>query len=145
MLGPLDYVLWCLGVLAEIAVVVCVVRTKSFLRYYSLVFYILCDAIVTSGLCGHPVLLADVRRNGRQQIYWVGSRHHDRDHRDFFLCGGPSKPRQPDWPVRGRIGPESLFRGSCADLFVVGRDPAAARNAHALDSAGARAWNLFQR
>ena len=55
MLGPLDYVLWCLGVLAEIAVVVCVIRTKSFLRYYSLVFYILCDAIVTSGLfyCVH--------------------------------------------------------------------------------------------
>src|SRR5271170_946899 len=55
MLGPFDYVLWCLGVLAEIAVVVCVIRTKSFLRYYSLVFYILCDAIVTSGLfyCVH--------------------------------------------------------------------------------------------
>jgi amino acid permease len=55
MLGPLDYALWCLGVLAEIAVVVCVIRTKSFLRYYSLVFYILCDAIVTSGLfyCVH--------------------------------------------------------------------------------------------
>jgi hypothetical protein len=55
MLGPVDYVLWCLGVLAEIAVVVCVIRSKSFSRYYSLVFYIVCDAVVTSGLfyCVH--------------------------------------------------------------------------------------------
>jgi hypothetical protein len=50
MLGPVDYVLWFLGVLAEIAVVVCVVRRRSFRRYYSLVFYILCDICVTFGL-----------------------------------------------------------------------------------------------
>ena len=50
MLGPFDYVLWCLGVLAEIAVMVCVLRTQSFRRYYSLFFYILCDVIVTLGL-----------------------------------------------------------------------------------------------
>jgi hypothetical protein len=55
MLGPVDYVLWFLGVLAEIAVVVCVFRRRSFRRrsfrrYYSLVFYILCDICVTFGL-----------------------------------------------------------------------------------------------
>ena len=49
MLGPFDYVLWCLGVLAEIAVVVCAIRSKSFVRYYSLVFYVFCEALATFG------------------------------------------------------------------------------------------------
>jgi hypothetical protein len=47
MLGPLDYILWFLGLFAEIAVVVCVIRSNSFRRYYSIVFYVLCDVLVT--------------------------------------------------------------------------------------------------
>jgi hypothetical protein len=55
MLGPVDYALWCLGFLAEVYLVVCAFRTKAWLRYFPLVFYILCDAIVTFGLyyCVH--------------------------------------------------------------------------------------------
>jgi hypothetical protein len=49
MLGPLDYALWFLGLFAEIAVVVCVIRSNSFRRYYSIVFYTLCDVFVTFG------------------------------------------------------------------------------------------------
>jgi hypothetical protein len=49
MLGPFDYVLWYLGFLAEIYLVVCAVRRKSFLRHYPLVLYILCEALVTAG------------------------------------------------------------------------------------------------
>jgi hypothetical protein len=49
MLGPFDYVLWFLGLFAEVAVVVCVFRGNSFRRYYSLVFYTLCDVLVTFG------------------------------------------------------------------------------------------------
>src|SRR6202046_3649246 len=50
MLGPVDYAVWCLGFLAEILVVVCAIRNKSWTRYFPLVFYILCDALVTFGL-----------------------------------------------------------------------------------------------
>ena len=50
MLGPLDYALWCLGFLAEVYLVVCAFRNRSWIRYYPLVFYILCDAMVTFGL-----------------------------------------------------------------------------------------------
>jgi hypothetical protein len=55
MLGPVDYALWCLGFLAEIYLVVCAVRNKDWTRYFPLIFYILCDAMVTFGLyyCVH--------------------------------------------------------------------------------------------
>jgi hypothetical protein len=55
MLGPVDYALWCLGFLAEIYLVVCAVRNRDWLRYFPLIFYILCDAVVTFGLyyCVH--------------------------------------------------------------------------------------------
>src|SRR5271154_2225888 len=55
MLGPADYGLWCLGFLAEIYLVVCAARNKSWIRYFPLIFYILCDAAVTFGLyfCVH--------------------------------------------------------------------------------------------
>ena len=55
MLGPIDYGLWCLGFLVEIYVVVCVLRSKSLARYFPLVIYSLCDAVVTFGLyfCVH--------------------------------------------------------------------------------------------
>jgi hypothetical protein len=49
MLGPFDYVLWYIGFLAEIYLVVCAFRRRSLLRYYPLVFYILCEALVTAG------------------------------------------------------------------------------------------------
>jgi hypothetical protein len=50
MLGPVDYALWCIGFLAEVYLVVCAFRTNSWKRYFPLVFYILCDGIVTFGL-----------------------------------------------------------------------------------------------
>src|SRR3984957_15983697 len=50
MLGPFDYVLWCLGFLAEIYLVVCAFRLKLLRRYFPLIIYILCDATVTFGM-----------------------------------------------------------------------------------------------
>ncbi|HXZ12170.1 MAG TPA: hypothetical protein VEG64_07235 [Candidatus Sulfotelmatobacter sp.] len=50
MPGPLDYALWLVGFLAEIAVVVCAIHRRAFARYIPLLFYLLCDALVTLGL-----------------------------------------------------------------------------------------------
>lgn len=50
MPGPFDYALWLIGFLVEIGVVVCAIRSKAFLRYLPLNFYMLCDAFVTLGL-----------------------------------------------------------------------------------------------
>jgi hypothetical protein len=50
MLGPFDYAVWSIGFLAEIGVVVCALRAKSFLRYLPLNFYMLCEALVSVGL-----------------------------------------------------------------------------------------------
>lgn len=50
MLGPVDYALWYLGFLAEVYLLVCAFRTNSWKRYFPLVFYTLCDGLVTFGL-----------------------------------------------------------------------------------------------
>ena len=41
---------WMLGFLAEIAVVVYLISRRQLFRYYPIVFYIVCDALVTCGL-----------------------------------------------------------------------------------------------
>src|SRR5271167_743907 len=55
MLGPLDYMLWLVGFLAEIGVVLFLLSRKQTLRYFPIAFYMLCDALVTCGLyyCVH--------------------------------------------------------------------------------------------
>ena len=55
MLGPLDYLIWMVGFLAEIGVVVYLLSRKQAFRYFPIVFYMLCDALVTCGLyyCVH--------------------------------------------------------------------------------------------
>jgi hypothetical protein len=50
MLGPLDYMLWLIGFLAEIGVLVYLVSRKQLFRNFPIVFYMLCDALVTCGL-----------------------------------------------------------------------------------------------
>ena len=46
---------WMLGFLAEIAVVVYLISRRQLFRYFPIVFYIVCDALVTCGLfyCVH--------------------------------------------------------------------------------------------
>ena len=41
MLGPFDYTIWLVGFLAEICVVVCSIRQKQFLHYFSLNLFVL--------------------------------------------------------------------------------------------------------
>jgi hypothetical protein len=55
MLGPLDYLIWLVGFLAEIGVVVYLLSRKQAFRHFPIVFYMLCDAFVTCGLyyCVH--------------------------------------------------------------------------------------------
>jgi hypothetical protein len=55
MLGPLDYLIWIVGFLAEIGVVVYLLSRKQAFRYFPIAFYMLCDAFVTCGLyyCVH--------------------------------------------------------------------------------------------
>jgi hypothetical protein len=55
MLGPLDYLIWLVGFLAEIGVVVYLLSRKEAFRYFPIAFYMLCDAFVTCGLfyCVH--------------------------------------------------------------------------------------------
>src|ERR1700690_2035791 len=50
MLGPLDYMLWLIGFLAEIGVLVYLLSRKQVFRNFPIVFYMLCDALVTCGL-----------------------------------------------------------------------------------------------
>jgi hypothetical protein len=49
MLGPVDWVIWILGVVFEAAVVVCSVRRKAFRRYFFLNLYMLLDLFATVG------------------------------------------------------------------------------------------------
>jgi hypothetical protein len=49
LLGPIDYVLWLASFLLEVFVVVCAVRSKSFLSQLSLNLYMLAAAVVTVG------------------------------------------------------------------------------------------------
>lgn len=49
MLGPVDYAIWSLSFVLEVCVVVCVLRAKSFLSYFSLSFYMLIAALVNVG------------------------------------------------------------------------------------------------
>jgi len=42
MLGPLDYWLWAIGFFLEVAVVVCVISSRSLARYYAVAIYMLC-------------------------------------------------------------------------------------------------------
>ncbi|MGC1186227.1 MAG: hypothetical protein WA871_02435 [Candidatus Acidiferrales bacterium] len=46
MLSPADYVLWVAGVLLDAFVVVCAIRSKSFLKYLALSLYIATDGIL---------------------------------------------------------------------------------------------------
>jgi hypothetical protein len=50
MPGLIDYCLWAVGFVAELYVVVCLLYRKSFISYIPLSFYILCDALVSTGL-----------------------------------------------------------------------------------------------
>jgi hypothetical protein len=47
MLGPVDYLVWFAGPAAQIAVVVCLLHNKEFLRNFSLSFYTLGTTLVT--------------------------------------------------------------------------------------------------
>ncbi|MFY9754103.1 MAG: hypothetical protein WAJ92_15785 [Candidatus Acidiferrales bacterium] len=49
MLGPFDYALWLIGFLLEIFVVVCALYKRDFVRYFPLIFYMMCEALVTLG------------------------------------------------------------------------------------------------
>lgn len=46
MLGPVDYALWLVGVLLDAAAVVCVVRSRSIQKYFTLSLYLLTDCLV---------------------------------------------------------------------------------------------------
>ncbi|MFZ0818718.1 MAG: hypothetical protein WAM91_01515 [Candidatus Acidiferrales bacterium] len=48
MLGPLDYVLWLITALLQIAVVVCAIRAKSFFKFFPLNFYMLAASLFTA-------------------------------------------------------------------------------------------------
>lgn len=50
MLGPVDYGVWLTGFLLEAFVVVSAIYRKDFFRYLTLNLYMLCAAVVTSGL-----------------------------------------------------------------------------------------------
>lgn len=49
MLGPMDYVLWFASVLLHGGVVVCSLRSRSFLRYFPLNLYMMVAVLVTVG------------------------------------------------------------------------------------------------
>lgn len=49
MLGPFDYVVWCLGFFAEVYVVVWALKHRIFSRYLTLNLYMLSAALVTVG------------------------------------------------------------------------------------------------
>lgn len=49
-LGPFDYGVWVVSFLLEAFVVVCALYRKTFLKYVSLNLYMICAALVTSGL-----------------------------------------------------------------------------------------------
>lgn len=49
MLGPFDYVFWCLGFCAEVYVVVRSIRHKELLPYFFLNFYMLASALTNAG------------------------------------------------------------------------------------------------
>ena len=50
MLGPFDYLVWCVGFLLEVYVVVCSISRREFLKYLPLNIYMGCEALVTCGL-----------------------------------------------------------------------------------------------
>ncbi len=47
MLGPLDYVLWFAGDIAQAVVVVCILRSRSVSRYFTLLLYISASLILS--------------------------------------------------------------------------------------------------
>ena len=49
MLGPVDYVLWMLGVFLQAAVVVCACRGRVFWRYFTLNLYMLAASLLSAG------------------------------------------------------------------------------------------------
>lgn len=67
MLGPVDYVLWILGFLVEIAVVVCAVYRRNFLRYLPLNLYMFCAALVT---CGQYLFIRKLGFASREYLYY---------------------------------------------------------------------------
>ncbi|MFZ0038676.1 MAG: hypothetical protein WAK91_14700, partial [Candidatus Acidiferrales bacterium] len=48
-LGPIDYLLWLVGFSAEVAVVVCSIKKRNFLRYLPLNLYVGFTALVSVG------------------------------------------------------------------------------------------------
>lgn len=48
MLGPLDYALWILTTLVQGAAVICAVRAKCFLKFFSLNFYLVAACVVNA-------------------------------------------------------------------------------------------------
>ncbi len=49
VLGPADYILWCLGFVLEAGVVVCSVRGRSFFRYFALNLFMLGTFAISVG------------------------------------------------------------------------------------------------
>ena len=49
MLGSIDYAIWALGTLLELAVVVCAISRRSFRRYLCLNLYMLLSVLVSAG------------------------------------------------------------------------------------------------